>query len=490
MLQIPNLGNAKCIFDTNILLDAPEILNGWGSIDVVIPTPVIDELDHNKTKDGPTGANARQSAARLDLYTKQASSMSIDLHKDGVPLGGGKGRLFIHGIERIHPKLKQSYNGELAGQNIADNLIISAAIEVKERAIREANKAKNEKSKKQRKKIVPTRVVLISNDVLVRVKARTLGIEAHGYAIEKEIYSGVENITLSAELIAELQKTRKLPYKRVRDYLGEKAPKPCHYEFFAIKCGDSDGKIYSYFHEDSLILMQDEECRKMYGSISTKNDEQRLAMRALLNPDVELITISGPAGTGKTLLALCAALQLEKSFKQIVITRKIIGLNGSDYGFLPGDGKKKVDPYMKSIYDNLDFIKSHCNDGEQGNGSGKSKKGGKLSKIDDLINDESRFVIEPLAYIRGGTYPFTYFIVEEAQNLSRSDLLALITRIGENSKMILIGDPDQTDFHYMDRYNNGFTYAIERFKNYPKAAHITLVKGERSSLSEWASKNL
>jgi PhoH-like ATPase len=228
----------------------------------------------------------------------------------------------------------------------------------------------------------------------------------------------------------------------------------------------------------------------MYGSISAKNDEQRLGMKALLNPDVEVVTISGPAGTGKTLMAICAALQQEKSFEKIVITRQIIGLNGSDYGFLPGDGKKKVNPYMKPIYDNLDFIKSHCNDGEQGNTSGKSKKGGKISKIDDLINDESRFVIEPLAYIRGRTYHFTYFIVEEAQNLSRSDLLAIITRIGEHSKIILIGDPDQTDLHYMDRNNNGLTYAIEKFKNYPKAAHITLVKGERSVLSEWASMNL
>ena len=459
------------IIDTNVLLedgDAPMRLKGVAS--VVMPSVVIDELDDNKERKDASGANARLAAKMLDRYTEKASKENIDLHRDGIPLGKRKPRLFIYQECQLHPKVSDLYKKE-----IPDNFVISVALRMKEQADREIERAEKSDEKIPRKK-----VVLISNDINVRNKARLLGVPAEKYINSSvrgidSIYSGVVNVPLSDELLAELHENGSIPYEKVKRQLGKKAPKPYSYEFFV-----SD-KIRSFFFEDHLHLITDNECTRIYECIKAKNVEQKLAMSVLLNPNVEVVTISGIAGSGKTLLAIGAGFQQMEHFPKFILTRPIVGLNGQELGTLPGDAKEKVDPYMKPIYDNIDFIIENL----RKNGSEKA-----LNRVQELIHDKERFVVEALQLIRGRTFANAWIVVDEAQNLSFDDARAIMTRIGKGSKIILVGDLSQTDYHWMNVTNNGLSYLIHNLKNYEKAAHITLVKGERSELSEWAGKNL
>ena len=459
------------IIDTNVFLEEGDALNHLkGVASAVIPHVVIDELDDNKERKDASGANARQAAKMLDRYTEKASKANIDLHRDGILIGKRKLRLFIYQECHLHRSVISLYKKE-----IPDNFIISVALRIKEQADREAKKAK-----KAGEKIPNKKVVLLSNDINVRNKARILGILAEKYINSsvrgiESIYSGVVNVPLSDELLAELHKNGSIPYEKVKKLLGKKAPKPYPYEFFV-----SD-KTHSFFFEDHLHLINDNDCTRIYECIKAKNVEQKLAMNVLLNPNVEVVTISGIAGSGKTLLAIGAGFQQMEHFPTFILSRPTVGLNGKDIGTLPGDEKEKVNPYMKPIYDNIGFITNNLK---------KSRSERALNKLQELIHDKERFVVEALQLIRGRTFANAWIVVDEAQNLSFDDARAIMTRIGKGSKIILVGDLSQTDYHWMNVTNNGLSYLIHHLKNYEKAAHITLVKGERSELSEWAGKNL
>ena len=474
--------------DTNVILDDGDAVLRFGRSNVTLITDVINEVESKKKEGGSVGVNARKLATLLDSYSEQASSLSLDMYKDGVSLGPGKGKLFVYSVKHLHPKVKQIFRDDTA-----DHRIISAAIEIQEKYNVQNEKNAKEPKSFALKRVVHilrgiflwikarifgvkncTKVIFVSNDIFLRAKARILGLQAEKYknTSVKDVYSGIEKITLSDELIDRLDNEGFVPYEDVREYLGNQTPEPYPYEFFVI-----NDKIFTFFRKNCLHFIEDGKGDRIYGSIKARNDEQKLAMVALFNKDITAVTLSGSAGTGKTLMAIGAAIAQENSFHKIVITRKIVGLNGQDIGFLPGGAKDKVNPFMEPIYDNIDFIKNHCA-GE------KAKK-----KLDDLIKDESRFVVLPFAYIRGRTIPDACIIVDEAQNLTRGDVRAMLTRVGDNSKIILVGDPSQIDLHFMDSSNNGLIYAIDILKSCNDAAHVTLITGERSGFSKWVAEN-
>jgi PhoH-like ATPase len=247
-----------------------------------------------------------------------------------------------------------------------------------------------------------------------------------------------------------------------------------HNEYVILK--NKKKSVPAYFNAKEQII---ERVQKMHAyNISPRNAEQLFALHALLNPETLLVTLSGKAGTGKTLLALAAALEMHDDFKQIYLARPVVPLSNKDMGFLPGDIHSKLDPYMQPLYDNLAVIKNQF-----------SKKDEQYKKITEMQKEEE-LVIAPLAYIRGRSLANVYFIVDEAQNLTPHEVKTIITRAGEGTKIVFTGDPYQIDTPYLDSQSNGLSYLIDRMNEQPVHAHITLEKGERSRLAEIASNIL
>jgi PhoH-like ATPase len=212
--------------------------------------------------------------------------------------------------------------------------------------------------------------------------------------------------------------------------------------------------------------------------IKPRNAEQTFAIHALLNPDIKLVSINGVAGTGKTLLALAAALEQRKDFKQIYLARPIVPLSNKDIGYLPGDVKSKLNPYMEPLWDNLKLIQNQYKETDK-----------EFKHITDMVNKE-KLMISPLAYIRGRSFSNIFFIVDEAQNLTPHEVKTIITRAGENTKIVFTGDIYQIDTPYLDTQSNGLSYLIDRIQDHPMFAHITLEKGERSELANLANELL
>jgi len=453
------------VLDTNVCMMDPTSFMHMGEHDVVIPLVVITELDRLKNSPSTSvSAAARQVSANLDKF------FGPDLYKDGVSLGDGKGKLSIFNLKELNQDVRKSFK-----EDSSDNRIISVALSVRDKISREENKMKAQKKSVQHKT-----VVLVTNDNNLRFKAGALGLQVEKYrnnAINdiNSLYSGVKRIHLNDDLISELFSSKAmngLSYEKVVKLLGSKAPMPHPYEFFII-VGKDGKEVLSYFRENHLRWI--ENGYKIYGDVSPRNNEQKLAMNILLNPDIHMVTLSGPAGTGKTLLAIGAAIQQANNFEKILITKPIVAMAEKDIGFLPGDAEEKVAPYMQSIFDNINFLKSHCTNGTK-------------DKLEKILKEQIE--VTPLAYIRGRTFANKILIVDEAQNLSPLEMKTIVTRMGENSKVVFTGDIYQIDDKYLDSTNNGLTYLIEKAKFYERAAHIDLVKGERSELAEWGGKNL
>jgi len=317
------------------------------------------------------------------------------------------------------------------------------------------------------------KIVLVSKDICLRLKAKSLNLYAEDYETGKiknvdELYTGKTTLNKVADkLITQLNKHDSLPV----DTFDIKHPN----NHFYILNGKNQTAPAFY---NSQTAQLEKVTEQPIFNISPKNVEQAFAIHALLHPDIKLVTIQGNAGTGKTLLALAGALEQRKHFRQIYITRPIVPLSNKDIGFLPGDIKSKIDPYMAPIWDNLKFIKDQFSDDEK-----------MQAKIDELVTND-KISIAPLAFIRGRTLSKIFFIVDEAQNLTPHEIKTIISRAGENSKFVFTGDIYQIDTPYLDAESNGLSYLIDKAKDHPLYAHITLQKGERSELANLATELL
>ena len=429
------------VIDTNVILHDFNCLYKFQENDIVIPIVVLEELDHLKKGDSQINFHARE-------FTRELDKLSGDnLFDGGISLGKGLGKLSIETGKPYSDKLKESFP-----EATPDHRILAIAEVVKEK------KKNNE-------------VILVSKDINLRMKAKSLGILAQDY--KNDQVADLEKIHKDIETIENIDD--QLISKFYESYEGIPASnfklKPLPHQYFILR-GQKSSALAHY--DPNNKVLQRVEKHRTYG-IDPRNAEQTFSIDALTRPEVQLIALTGKAGTGKTLLALAAALHQEKKFNQILLARPIVPLANRDLGFLPGDVKEKILPYMQPLFDNLSVIKNQF--------KAQSKE---YMQIEEMQKAE-KLVISPLAYIRGRSLSNVFFIVDEAQNLTPHEVKTIITRAGEGTKMIFTGDIHQIDSPYLDLKSNGLSYLADRMKGQEIFAHVNLVKGERSYLAELAS---
>ncbi len=442
------------VLDTNVLLHDVGSLYAFGDNDVIIPIVAIEELDRFKKDLNEIGRNARQVSRILDTLRSEGPLF------EGIPIkNGGTIRVFI-------PKGKMNHLPPELLRNKADNHILSVAMELKEKGSEP--------------------VILITKDTNLRIKADVLGVAARDYETDRveisELYEGVAKLKVSREEIDRFYSEGKL--------CKELENRPLFPNEGLILVDESDEK-----HTALARFNQQEEClvplhlvHDAVWSIYPRNAEQRFALDLLMDDDIKLVSLAGKAGTGKTLIALAAGLHKtidEEIYSRLLISRPIFPL-GKDIGYLPGDIKEKLTPWMQPIFDNLELIFEQAGTKKD---KEKERKDGRYRRYTELMG-EGVLEIEPLTYIRGRSIPNQYLIVDEAQNLTPHEIKTIITRAGDNTKVIITGDPYQIDNPYIDSSSNGLTYVVERFKNEAIAGHVTLLKGERSKLAELAANLL
>jgi PhoH-like ATPase len=434
------------IIDTNVLLHDYKCIYNFEENDIIIPIVVLEELDKFKRGNDLINFHAREFTRELD---KLSGDMLLTAN---IPLGENLGNMHIETGKDFSEKVSQSFP-----ERTADHRILAIA-----EYVCGANKDKT--------------VVLITKDINLRMKAKSLGIIAQDYENDKvanidDLYKGIRILDgVNQESISKLYE---IP-EGVGSSEFNLEPNLTGHQFFIMKNNGSSALAhYNPVNKTlSRVIKQ-----TTYG-IEPRNAEQTFAIEALSNPDIQLVSLTGKAGTGKTLLALAAALQQHKRYKQIFLARPIVPLANRDLGFLPGDVKEKMDPYMQPLYDNLTVIKHKF-----------SHQSPEFLRINDMMK-EDKLVITPLAYIRGRSLSSIFFIVDEAQNLTPHEIKTIITRAGEGTKMVFTGDIEQIDSPYLDTASNGLSYLSDKMKDQDIFAHVNLVKGERSFLAELASKLL
>jgi PhoH-like ATPase len=436
------------VLDTSVIIFDHNAVKSFEEHDLAIPITVLEELDNFKKGNDIKNFEAREFTRFLDELAEDSVSL-----QDWIPLEGkNKGKLKVimntHGTKEMDAE-------KIFDDRKNDHKILNAAIAVQ---------AENPDKK----------VVLVSKDINLRLKAKSLNIPAEDYNTGKVkdidlLYTGhttVENVV--PEKINELYEKG---YCDIDAIPAELISKNHFYILKSIK-----SSALAHYNPISKRL---EHVGKMpaYG-IKPRNAEQAFAIHAVLDPNIKLVSIQGVAGTGKTLIALAATLEQRKDFKQIFLARPIVPLSNKDIGYLPGDIKSKLNPYMEPLFDNLKFIQNQFNETDQD-----------YQRITDMVNKE-KLVITPLAYIRGRSLSNIVFIVDEAQNLTPHEVKTIISRAGENCKIIFTGDIFQIDTPYLDSESNGLSYLIDRLKDQDLYAHITLEKGERSELANLANELL
>ena len=439
-------GRAKIfVLDTSVILYDHNAFENFQEHDVAIPIQVLEELDNMKS-----GSDTRNFEARSFIRLMDEISQN-HLINQWLPLKGeNKGNF------KVIMDTKTATDAEAVfGSDKTDHRILNAALGLQEEC-------------------PDKKVVLVSKDICLRLKAKSLNLYAEDYETGKiknldELYTGETTLNKVPEkIINQLNKSESLSGD---DF--ELQPHTINH--FYILNGKK-GSIPGFYNSQTAQLEKITE--QPVFNIHPKNIEQAFAIHALLHPDIKLVTIQGNAGTGKTLLALASALEQRKHYRQIYVTRPIVPLSNKDIGFLPGDIKSKIDPYMAPIWDNLKFIKDQFADDEK-----------MQAKIDELVIND-KISIAPLAFIRGRTLSKIFFIVDEAQNLTPHEVKTIISRAGENSKFVFTGDIFQIDTPYLDAESNGLSYLIDKAKGHPLYAHITLQKGERSELANLANELL
>ena len=431
------------VLDTNVLLHDYNCIYNFQENDVIIPITVLEELDKFKRGNDIINYHARE-------FTRELDKLSGDkLFNGGLSLGKGLGKLSIETGKPFSVAIQASFP-----EDTADHRILAITEHV--------HRSKTDRD-----------VVFISKDINLRMKAKSIGIMAQDYENDKvqdigEIYKNIATIeNLDDKLIMRLYENPE--GIAVEDFRFKK--EPIANQYFILK-GNSSSALAHYDPETKLVnrvLKQ-----KTYG-IDPRNAEQTFAIDALLRPQVQLATLTGKAGTGKTLLALAAAIHQRQDYTQIFLARPIVPLSNRDLGFLPGDVKEKIGPYMQPLFDNLDVIKNKF-----------AQTSKEYQKIEEMLKNE-KLIITPLAYIRGRSLSKIFFIVDEAQNLTPHEVKTIITRAGEGTKMVFTGDIEQIDSPYLDEKSNGLSVLTDKMKGQDIFAHVNLVKGERSYLADLAS---
>ena len=430
------------VIDTNVILHDATCIQNFEDNEVVIPISVLEELDQFKRGNEQIHYNAREFLRLLD-------ELSIDSDMSDLNQFDGKIRVVVN--HSWHPDVEVIFK-----EDCPDHRIINCAFKLHEET-------------------PDKKIVLVSKDTNIRLKARSLGILAEDYTTDtiediSDIYPGnrlIENV--STEEIDMVYSSVDIGTNDLQSI-----EKPTPNENFILKNGQKSVLAYFDPFEKSIVQINNPNA---YGIIP-RNAEQSFALNMLLDNRIQLITISGKAGTGKTLLALASALEKRKSFNKIFLARPIIPLSNRDLGFLPGDIHSKLDPYMQPLFDNLSVIRNQFKNSDQ-----------RALRINEMLEHE-KLLITPLAYIRGRSLQKSFFIVDEAQNLTPHEVKTIITRAGEGTKVIFTGDIHQIDHPYLDKKSNGLTYLISRMKGQDVFAHITLEKGERSDLADLASNLL
>lgn len=434
------------VLDTSVILYDHSAIDSFQEHDVAIPIQVLEELDTFKKGNDTINFEAREFIRHLDGIAQH------DLLTDWVPLNGPtKGHFKV--------VAKHDLNGVDAtkvfqdGKN--DHQILNAALTL-------------QRQNKDRK------VVLVSKDIALRLKAKSLNIVAEDFLTGKvrdlghNLFTGLTvDEGMDEQAIDELFMHGAVPVEKF-------GHQPQGNHFFILKNGKK--KVLAKFDPRTRMVERVEK-QTVFG-ISPKNPEQALAMSALMDPEIKLVTMQGAAGTGKTLLALACAMEQRRDYRQIFVTRPVVPLSNKDIGYLPGDIQSKMDPYMQPIWDNLKLIRGNF-----------EKNDNTLKRIDEMVENE-KITVAPLAYIRGRSLSNIFFIVDEAQNLTPLEVKTVISRAGEGTKIVFTGDVHQIDTPYLDSESNGLSYLIDKAKGDPLFAHITLEKGERSALANLANERL
>lgn len=438
--------NKIVVLDTNVILHDSSCIYEFGEDDIVVPIAVLEELDRFKKGNDSLNYHAREFVRALDAISGDK------LFNSGVRIGPGYGRLII--------KLEQEFHSDVAinfSTAKRDHHILNTAY-----LLARDNPA--------------TQVILVTKDVNLRMKAKSVGLMAQPYTSDRvldisTLYSGrrIEE-EVAEDLIDGMYEA---PYEI--DAANLALEEPLLPNEFLIMRNTRKSALATFVPMTDTVRRVDKV--PVYG-ITPRNAEQTFALNALLNDEIRLVTLSGKAGTGKTLLALAAALERRKNYRQIYLARPVVPLSNKDIGYLPGDIKSKLDPYMQPLHDNLGVIQNQFKSTDA-----------RHQKIQEFL-DEEKLVISPLSYIRGRSLVKIYFIVDEAQNLTPHEVKTIITRAGEDTKMIFTGDIFQIDHPYLDSQSNGLSTLIEKMQGQNIYAHVNLEKGERSELAELASNLL
>jgi len=431
------------VLDTSVCLTDADCLTSFENNDIVVPLKVLEEIDHNKKRQDGAGINARKTIRMLDSYREKGS-----LHK-GVRIAKGKGIIQVKGYDA--DVLPKEYDA-----NTPDNQIIATALT--ERTLHEKRK-----------------VIVVSRDINMRVKCDSIGLLSEDY-IEGQVvkdmsyvYTGTTSHLVDEQIIDQF-------YSR-EDIILEKDEIKLYPNQFVMLVSNSNEKktALARFVNYSTPLQRIPQKKDGIWGVQAKNKEQAFALDLLMNPDIDIITLVGKAGSGKTLCAIAAALEQtmegDNIYKRVIVSRPIQPM-GKDIGYLPGTMEEKMNPWLAPIEDNLRFLMGNDKETLQ------------------MYMDSGTIEVEALTYIRGRSIANAFIIIDEAQNLTIHELKTIVTRVGEGTKIVLTGDIEQIDNVYTDETSNGLTHAVEKFKDYELAGHIILQKGERSKVATLAAKVL
>ncbi|MFW6244544.1 MAG: PhoH family protein [Fibrobacterota bacterium] len=435
------------VLDTNVMLHDSSCIYQFDEHDVVIPITVLEELDQFKKGNETLNYHARECLRALDAISAD------NLFTQGVQIGPRMGKISVRLEREFTPDFSLNFS-----TGVPDHHILHIAYTL---------------SKEQPQH----QVILVTKDVNLRMKAKSIGLLAEDYTTDhvRDVSARFKGYRLldgaPEELITTLYEA---PFSAEAAVLGKQCEDMVSNEYLILRNGRKSA-LAVYDSEFNSLRRVDK--ISAYG-IMPRNAEQTFALDALMNDDIRLVTVSGKAGTGKTLLALAAALERRRYYRQVFMARPVIPLSNRDIGFLPGDINSKLNPYMQPLFDNLGVIQNQFPENDP-----------KHKKIRELLDNE-KLVIEALSYIRGRSLVKVFFIVDEAQNLTPHEVKTIITRAGEGAKTVFTGDLFQIDHPYLDSQSNGLSYLIEKMQGQKLHAHINLQKGERSELAELASNLL